>query len=64
MTVPERDAFLPTVTFPKLILDVIEPKVPGDVVSWPPALTPWQPTKKARPAESRTTPVAFLRCFK
>jgi hypothetical protein len=28
----------------------------------PPALTPWQPTKKAILTVSRMTPVALLRC--
>ena len=64
VTVPERDWVLPTVTFPKSKLAGAELSTPDEGgVILPPALTPWQPTKKAIPAVSRMIPAAFLRCL-
>lgn len=63
VTVPEIVWLLPTVTFPKLMLERFAPRVPGFCTPVPPALRPWQPDMMARLARRRSAPSAFSTCF-
>src|SRR5579863_6434206 len=65
VTLPERDCVFPMVTLPKLRLFGVEPRIPDELcVPVPPALTPWQPSSNARPANSNIEQTSLRKFFK